>query len=250
MFRGSGPEPGPLLPEPLGPGPEPRASRYGSCTVRSCSRTLGGGSYDSRVLCRESLAVRFPGREGGGSGLSEPCCDLALRGREGQSVQEVASGQRPLDSLDLADSDPVQVRELREDLHRVLEVLVRHSDLRAGDLEGALVRRVRVPSVDSRGLLAVAGRCLRRHASGLPSAHRGEEVEAELRGSLERALDGPRRAQRGGGSAAQDQGGEGGHGLGRGLHGKAPGTRCHWWVIVPHSRDTPMGARSGPGVYP
>lgn len=37
--------------------PEPRASRFGSCTVRSCSRTRGEGSYHSRVLCSSGFTA-------------------------------------------------------------------------------------------------------------------------------------------------------------------------------------------------
>lgn len=255
MFRGSGPEPGPLLPEPLGPGPEPRASRYGSCTVRSRSRTLGGGSYDSRVLCK-SRSVRFPGRAGGvavrSRGVREPLRDLALRGREGQSVEEVAGGQLAVrgHAVDLPDRDPVQVRDAREQLDRALVLDGRGEVTALRLLVGALRGLVRGPPPDARALPKVAHRLLGHHASGLPSAHGVEEVLAELGGSLQDGVQRPRRAQRGGGRAAQDQGGEGGHGRSGHGHGIAPGTRCrrggHCPALAGYTYGCSFGSRGLP----
>jgi len=211
VFRGSGPEPGPLL-------PEPRASRSGSFTGRSRSRTRGGGSYDSRVLCKSCSRGFPPSARSGSGGVSEPLRDLALRGREGQPIQEVTSGQLALRGHvgDLSDRDPAQVRDAREEVNGGRVLGGRTGNLRVRERPCLLGLAVRVPPVEASRLPHVAHRLLRHLAVRLPRPHGVEEVLAELRGSRDHLRHVPLGDHGGGGGAGEHEGGGGGHGRVRG----------------------------------
>ena len=179
--------------------------------------------YESRT---EGFPPRARRGQAGSGGVSEPLRDLALRGREGQSVEEVTGGQLALRGHvgDLSDRDPVQVRDAREEVNGGRVLSGRTGDLRVRERPCLLGLAVRVPPEQSARLPHVAHRLLGHLAVRLPRPHGVEEVLAELRGSREHLRRVPLGDHGGGGGAGEHEGGGDGHGRVRrqvlGRHGQ------------------------------